>query len=106
MFFPMLYAKIIEEKTDVKVKFQATTRSPIEVSDTEGYILNERYRLRSAYNSDRTTFIYNLRKYDKVVIVTDCKPTKQFVSDIMSALVSNGCLVQNIEIVILKDGGK
>lgn len=104
MFFPMLYAKALEEKLAREVKFHATTRSPIEVSDEEGYVLKERYKLRSAYNAERTTFIYNLKRYDKVVIVTDCKPTEEFVSDIVSALTSEGCLVEDISIIVL--GGK
>ncbi len=102
MFSPMIYASQLEEKANLEVKFQATTRSPIEVSDTKGYVLNKRYKLTSAYNPDRTTYIYNLEKYDKVVIITDCMPTEEFVTDIISALVSVGNNLEDIEIVVLQ----
>ncbi len=69
--YPALLAALELEKTGLKVNFHATTRSPILTSDYEGYPLFSRYKIISPYNIDRVTFIYNLKKYDYVFIVTD-----------------------------------
>ena len=64
----------IEKKyKNAEVKFHATTRSPIEISDDTGYPLNSRFSLESFYEEGRDTFVYNLLEYDNVFIVTDCK---------------------------------
>lgn len=69
--YPALYiGKKIEESGCI-VRSHSTTRSPILVSVDEGYPLNERFELRSLYDKERTTFIYNIKKYDKVIIITD-----------------------------------
>lgn len=57
----------------LEVLTQSTTRSPITVSDKDKYPLSSRIEFESPYNSDRTTYLYNLKKYDKVIIVTDSK---------------------------------
>lgn len=53
------------------VYFHASTRSPILPSYEERYPLNIRYELESLYASDRTIYIYNLKKYDKAIIIHD-----------------------------------
>lgn len=69
--YPALYiGKKIEELGGF-VRSHSTTRSPIMVSRDDGYPLQSRYELRSLYDSERVTYIYNLDKYDKVVILTD-----------------------------------
>lgn len=74
MFQPMLLGYKIEKKyKNAEVKFHATTRSPIEISDDTGYPLNSRFSLESLYEECRDTFVYNLLEYDNVFIVTDCK---------------------------------
>ena len=57
------------------VQMHATTRSPIGISDREGYPIRSGYSLDSFYEVGRQTFIYNLRKRDLVLIVTDAKGT-------------------------------
>ena len=100
MFIPILFAKKLEElNPNVGVYFHATTRSPIETSEDEGYALKARYKLRSAYDKNRTTYIYNLKHYDKVFIITDTEPTKEFVEDIVGALIKNSCNIEDIEII-------
>lgn len=100
MFIPILFAKKLEElNPNVAVYFHATTRSPIETSADEGYALKARYKLRSAYDKNRTTYIYNLKHYDKVFIITDTEPTKEFVEDIVGALIKNSCNIEDIEII-------
>ena len=55
------------------VQMHATTRSPIGISECEGYPIRSGYSLDSFYEEGRQTFIYNLRKRDLVLIVTDAK---------------------------------
>lgn len=72
MFPAMLMGKSLEERySNIEVKFHATTRSPIEISDEKSYPLHDRRPLISLYEDERHTFIYNLRKYDQVIVVTD-----------------------------------
>lgn len=59
------------EKMGMNVKFHATTRSPISVSQDENYPLHERFQLRSIYDKDRTTFVYDLQHYDRIFVVTE-----------------------------------
>lgn len=71
--YPALYAASCFEKQGKDVRFHATTRSPVAVSAEEDYPLHTRYELSSLYDSRRTTYIYDLQKYDAVVILTDAK---------------------------------
>ena len=57
------------------VQMHATTRSPIGICDREGYPIRSGFALNSFYEEGRQTFIYNLRKRDLVLIVTDAKGT-------------------------------
>lgn len=72
------------------VKVHATTRSPIIASGAEDYPLNHRYQIRSVYDKARDTYVYNLRKYDKVIIVTDTADIAEGMSDLLAALRSVG----------------
>lgn len=102
MFTPMVFGKMLGEKLNVNVQFHATTRSPIEASCLEDYAIRFRYPITSCYNENRQTYIYNLKKYDKVYIITDVDPTYAFLRDIYSALVSAGCDGRNIFVITLK----
>lgn len=68
-----LGAEIERRWPEKRVRFHATTRSPIEVSQDEGYPLFQRSPLVSFYAEDRRTFLYNLDRYDRVLIVTDAQ---------------------------------
>lgn len=54
-----------------RVKFHATTRSPISVSKDSGYPVHKRYVLDSPYEKGRETYVYDLKAYDKVYIVAE-----------------------------------
>ncbi|WP_124066698.1 phosphoribosyltransferase domain-containing protein [Clostridium sp. E02] len=69
--YPALFVAEQIEQLDKKVRFHATTRSPIVVSNDENYPLHVRYQLASVYKEDRTTFVYDLEQYDIVLIITD-----------------------------------
>jgi len=70
MYPAIKVAKAIEEKYPNKiVRTHSTTRSPI----LPVKALNKRNELESLYEVGRTTYIYNLEKYDHVLIITDAE---------------------------------
>ena len=69
--YPALLAGFLLEEAGCLVKCHSTTRSPIAVSTEEEYPLHERYELHSLYEEERRTFLYDLEKYDKVIVLTD-----------------------------------
>lgn len=70
----------------------STTRSPILTSHEPEYPLQERYELVSFYEWERRTFIYNLRSYDTVIILTDAENmTEAGKHTLMQALERNQC---------------
>lgn len=71
--YPALYIGKKLEESGCFVRSHSTTRSPIVVSTDEGYPLRERFELRSLYDDERVTFVYNLQKYDEVIVITDSK---------------------------------
>lgn len=69
--YPALFVGSKLEEAGCLVRCHATTRSPIEVSDEEAYPLHARYELRSLYEEQRRTFVYDLETYDQVLILSD-----------------------------------
>ena len=69
--YPALWAASQIAQFGCEVRFHATTRSPIEVYEEDGYPLHARYELLSLYDKNRRTFIYDLAAYDAVLIMTD-----------------------------------
>ncbi len=69
--YPALLTGQEIEKMGCEVRSHSTTRSPIAVSTEEEYPLHCRYELRSVYDPDRKTFIYDLENYDRVIVMTD-----------------------------------
>lgn len=69
------------------VRFHATTRSPICVSSEEEYPLHARYELKSFYDRERRTFLYDLDRYDMVLILTDAgEGSREGMDTLVSAL--------------------
>ena len=101
MFIPMIFGNILENNLKLDVQFHATTRTPIEASSAAGYAIKNRFHITSCYDEERTTFIYNLKKYDRVYIVTNVTPTKGFLIDIYSALEAVGCNSSTISCITL-----
>ena len=74
------------------VKFHATTRSPIGICEDEGYPIFNGYKLQSFYEKGRQTFLYDLAKYDSVLIVTDSAPQNmEAVNELGSLFRHYGC---------------
>lgn len=69
--YPPLYLGSMLEKENLSVRFHATTRSPIAVSSEIDYPLHQRWHLPSLYETERNTFLYQLKQYDHVIIVSD-----------------------------------
>lgn len=63
------------ERLGAEVCCHATTRSPIGLCDTPGYPIRSGWKLPSFYEEERTTYVYNLREYDMVIVVSDTKKT-------------------------------
>ncbi len=90
--FPAIYlGRFLEmEGSAIEARVHATTRSPIIASEREDYPLNHRYQIRSVYDPERCTYVYNLRQYDKVIVVTDSDKTVPGLEDLLYALKSVG----------------
>ena len=69
--YPPLYVGACLERCGCTVRCHSTTRSPIEVCSNEEYPLHTRYELESFYQKGRTTYIYDLMRCDRVIIITD-----------------------------------
>ncbi len=72
--YPALLVALRIEECGCSVKCHSTTRSPIAVSTEEEYPVHKRYELVSFYEEERVTYIYDLDKYDHVLVITDAKP--------------------------------
>ena len=68
----------------------STTRSPIGICGDEDYPIREGFKLRSFYDANRTTFIYNLKHYDAAIIITDAENFSAGLEDLISALNVHG----------------
>jgi orotate phosphoribosyltransferase-like protein len=72
--YPALLLGSEIKKTADRVYCHATTRSPITAFNDESYPIRSQCKLPSLYDSERTSYVYNLCKYDAVVIATDALP--------------------------------
>lgn len=89
--YPALFTAKKIEGMGMRVRFHATTRSPAAVSEEPEYPLRERYELRSLYEKDRVTFLYNLEKYDLVLILTDARENgTEGVCSLVNAIAAKG----------------
>ena len=86
----MIVGSILEK--NFKVFTHSTTRSPIGISTEKNYPIREGFKLKSFYDADRATFIYNLQKYDAAIILTDAeKFIDDAVKNLVAALKVHGC---------------
>ncbi len=88
--YPALYVADKLEQEGKSVKFHATTRSPIAVSTEAAYPLHERFELRSFYDRDRITYVYELRAYDSVLVITDAGEQEEGERTLLAALQEAG----------------
>lgn len=69
--YPGLCVAAGMEAQGCQVSYHATTRSPIAVCKDEEYPLHRQYVLRSFYDPERVTYLYDLGSYDQVFVITD-----------------------------------
>ena len=84
--FPAFYVGEQLEKEGNQVFCHSTTRSPIAVSLEKDYPLHCRYELKSLYDEDRKTFIYDIGKYDRVFVITDSPEIEESQRTLINAL--------------------
>ena len=83
---PAIIAGNCLERANFSVVTHSTTRSPIGICRDENYPIKNDFKLRSFYDSTRTTFIYNLKRYDSAVILTDSADFLFGAQDLIAAL--------------------
>lgn len=89
--YPALFTAKKLEESGISTRCHSTTRSPINVSGNADYPFHTRYELKSFYDSNRITYIYNIDKYDCVLIITDSSGNlQQGVKSLVQALAING----------------
>lgn len=101
--FPGLILGAALEDQGHTVRFHATTRSPIDVSEHPRYPLHHRFPLCSFYEEDRRTFIYDLQRYDEVLLVTDAPVISQAGLDSLSGALES-CGNTHITLIHWKRG--
>lgn len=71
MYPALKIGQALEESGVPQVRCHATTLSPIGICEDAGYPINSGCKLGSFYDRNRATYIYNLREYDAVIVVSD-----------------------------------
>lgn len=87
-------AEVLAKQTANSAVFvHATTRSPIiPFTKRHTYPISSRYCVRSVYDANRKTYIYNFRKYDQVIVITDAAgDLVAGMNDLSAALQDAGC---------------
>lgn len=100
MYPAIILAAYLKEK-GFDTTSHSTTRSPIVPSDKANYPLVSRCRLKSFYDRERTTFIYNMYDCDMTILITDAdSPDDITLSEFASVMRS-----EKKAAVLLKNGG-
>lgn len=81
MYPALCLGAALEHKCGLTVRCHATTRSPIGISEAEGYPIRSGRKLKSFYDPERTTYLYSLAPYDMIVVVTDSREDMQVPMD-------------------------
>jgi adenine/guanine phosphoribosyltransferase-like PRPP-binding protein len=71
MYPAIALAARIEELFPITVKTHSTTRSPIVSASNVDYPIKSSNKINSFYDPNRVTYLYNIERYDVVLIVTD-----------------------------------
>lgn len=87
--YPAIYIAARFDEQGVNAVSHATTRSPISVFDEEEYPLHVSNEIQSLYDGSRTTYVYDVGKYNKVYIITDSKE-KGLEKDLLTVIKNAG----------------
>lgn len=102
MYPAICLGMFLERNLNVNVYTHSTTRSPIGICGDKDYPIRNGYKLKSLYDENRNTYLYNLRKYDYALIVTDSRQCpRASVESVIMALKQSG----NEKILLIKGGG-
>ena len=86
----IITGKTLEDK-GCNVVTHSTTRSPIGISNQNDYPITEGYQLRSFYDVNRNTYIYNLKYYDLILVISNVASWKsESVQSLITALNVHG----------------
>jgi adenine/guanine phosphoribosyltransferase-like PRPP-binding protein len=81
MYPAMCIAAYFEARNPrVRAYTHATTRTPIVAATSQDYAVTAGFALRSVYDETRPTFLYNLDRYDLVIVITDSTLTDEALS--------------------------
>ena len=88
----LLIGKVLEDEGCESGAFHATTRSPIGISEAAGYPIAAGRQVKSFYGDARRTYIYNLRPYRHVVVVSDtAHEAREGLESLLRVLREAGC---------------
>ena len=102
MYPSLILGQELEKQPDISsVRCHSTTRSPIGICTENNYPIRSGIQLHSFYDENRVSYLYNLKKYDAAVIVTDsAHKDRHALADLEIALRGEGC-----EQLLLIEGG-
>ncbi len=91
MYPSILSATMLEKRFKFNAYCHSTTRSPVCISTEEGYPMQNGYKICSLYDVNRVNYIYNLRRYDMAVVISDAKnPDPKALAMLDAVLASQG----------------
>lgn len=72
--YPSIHtANLLRQHFGFNAYCHSTTRSPVCISTEEDYPMQNGFKICSLYDVNRVNYIYNLRKYDMAVVISDAK---------------------------------
>lgn len=91
MYPSIITASLLEQHGKFNAYCHSTTRSPVCISNENDYPMQNGYQIRSLYDVERVNYIYNLRKYDMVFVISDAKnPDPKALAILDAVLAENG----------------
>ncbi len=91
MFPSIITARELSKRFGITTFCHSTTRSPAYFSVMTGYPMQNGCKIHSFYDKERINYIYNLRKYDAALIISDAtEPSAEALSTMKKLLLSYG----------------
>lgn len=108
MYIPLMTAHELENR-GFYVRCHSNTRSSIDIirdSKNKGSELVSKFKIPSAYDNSRDTYIYNLEYYDRIFIISDATTPKNFLIEISKVLNSFGISTEKITLLLVGEESK
>ncbi len=91
MYPSIITASILEKQFGFNAYCHSTTRSPVCISNEDDYPMQNGYKIYSLYDSNRVNYVYNIRKYDLAIIISDAKnPESKALAMLDTVLANHG----------------